>query len=122
MLEQQDVFLDAAKYVGSANHKRRPADYGFHPPASPRPHKSLCDDLRLIPAAEARRLFVDGVRRGMVSEYCTGNGLPKYVWSVDAEGEVYEAKWDRGGYHGYRLDKDGERHQCEYVLKAWRQR
>lgn len=30
-------------YVGSAHHKRSPGDYGFHPPVSPRPWKSLCD-------------------------------------------------------------------------------
>lgn len=34
---------DEARYTGSAHHKRRGADYGFSPPASPRPHKSLCD-------------------------------------------------------------------------------
>jgi hypothetical protein len=48
----------------------RPADYGFHPPSDPRPHKSLCDDLRTIPAAEARRLFAAGVRNGMISTAC----------------------------------------------------
>lgn len=101
--QQQDSFLAKARYVGSAIHKLRPADYGFHPPSNPRPHKSLCDDLRPLPAAEARRLFAAGVRKGMISTACV-EGLPKYVWSVDHQGEAYEAKWDRDGYHGYRLD------------------
>ena len=42
--EALEALLQTASYVGSANHKRRPADYGFHPPVNPRPHKSLCDD------------------------------------------------------------------------------
>jgi hypothetical protein len=106
--EEQDRFLDAANYVGSANHKRRPADYGFQPPTNPRPHKSLCDDLRPILAAEATWQFLECVRREMVSEYRVGDGLPKYVWSVDDKGEVYEAKWDREGYHGYTT-RQGDR-------------
>jgi hypothetical protein len=119
--EQQDRLLAAAQYVGSALHKRRPGDYGFQPPTNPRPHKSLCDDLRPLPAAEACRLFVAGVRKGMVSTALV-DGLPKYVWGVDEHGEAYEAKWDRNGYHGYRLDKDAERHQRESVLTAWSER
>jgi len=119
--EQQERFLIAARYVGSANHKRRPADYGFQPPANPRPHKSLCDGLRSIPRAEAAKLFVAGVRKGMVSTSMI-DGQPKYVWSVDDFGEVYEAKWDRIGYHGYRLDKETERDQCQCVLAAWMER
>jgi hypothetical protein len=119
--EQQDRLLAKARYTGSAIHKRRPADYGFQPPTNPRPHKSLCDDLRSIPVAEARKLFAAGVRKGMVSTYCV-DGLPKYVWGVDDHGEAYEAKWDRDGYHGYRLDIDGEKYQRDCVLKAWSER
>jgi len=120
-VQQQDTFLGKARYVGSAIHKLRPADYGFYPPSNPRPHKSLCDDLRTIPAAEALRLFVAGVRKGMIST-ARVEGLPKYVWSVDDQGEAYEAKWGRDGYHGYRLDKEGERYQRECVLRAWSER
>ena len=119
--EQQDRLLGAASYTGSAIHKRRPADYGFHPPNNPRPNKSLCDDLRPLPKQEATRLFIAAVRKGMVSTYLV-DGLPKYVWAVDNEGEAYEAKRDRDGYHGYRLDRGTERHQRECVLKAWRER
>ena len=35
-------------YTGSPHHKRVPVDYGFHPPASPRPNKSLCDANRCV--------------------------------------------------------------------------
>jgi hypothetical protein len=118
---QQERLLAQCRYVGSALHKMRPADYGFHPPANPRPHKSLCDDLRPIAAAEAVQLFIAGLRKGMVSTPCI-DGLPKYVWSIDDRGEAYEAKWDRDGYHGYRLDKDGEKYQRECVLRAWGER
>lgn len=119
--QQQDSLLAKARYIGSAVHKKRPADYGFHPPSNPRPHKSLCDDLRPIPATEADELFKAGVRKGMVSTSFI-DGLPKYIWSVDDDGEVYEAKWDRDGYHGYRLDKGSERYQRDCVLKAWGER
>lgn len=96
---QLSALLGNISYIGSANHKRRPADYGFHPPANPRSHKSLCDDLRPVPLKEAQRLFIDGIRRGMVSTYLI-DGFPKYVWAVDENDEVYEAKRDRNGYHG----------------------
>lgn len=120
--EQREAFLAAAKYLGSALHKMRPGDYGFDPPFNPRPSKSLCDDLRPILQAEARALFAEGVRKAMVSLHIEGDGRPKYVWSVDHYGEVYEAKWDREGYHGYRLDKESEKHQRDCVLKAWSER
>ncbi|WP_200237703.1 hypothetical protein [Thiohalocapsa halophila] len=74
-----------------------------------------------MPLKEAQRLFMEGVRRGMVSAFQIDD-RPKYVWSVDEDGEVYEAKWDRDGYHGYRLDPSNEQHQREYVLHAWKQR
>lgn len=120
-LEGQDRLLAQARYVGSALHKVHPADYGFHPPTNPRPHKSLCDDRRPISAVEAVQLFVAGVRKGMVSTACV-DGFPKYVWSVDTQGEAYEAKWGRDGYHGYRLDKEAERYQRDCVLRAWSER
>jgi hypothetical protein len=106
-------------YVGSAHHKRSPGDYGFHPPANPRPSKSLCDGHRLIKRAEAQHLFRTGVLLGMFSAF-KGDDLPKYVWCVDEHGDVYEAKIGLGGYHGYRLeDADDMR---ALVLKEWRKR
>lgn len=110
------------RYVGSANHKRHPADYPFHPPAAPRPHKSVCDDLRVIPWAEAGQVFQDGLARGLISEPGT-DGLPKYVWAVDADGQAYEAKiGGNAEYHGYRL---GEAHAAamrKVVLAEWSKR
>ena len=112
-----------ARYTGSAHHKRRPADYGFNPPVSPRPDKSLCDANRAVPLAEAEALFREGVARGMVSVYSAG-GLPKYVWAVDSGGRAYEAKIggaDNREYHGYELGGN-ETPMKRQVLKAWRAR
>ena len=80
-----------ARYVGSANHKRSPGDYGFVPPSSPRPSKSLCDDEGQLLLAEAARLFSSGLRKGMISQ-CMPGQLPKYVWAVDSKGEVMRQK------------------------------
>lgn len=113
---------DAVRYQGSAHHKRVPADYGFHGPASPRPHKSLCDGKRVIRWGEAKSLLIDGLKRGMVSEYLM-NGFPKYIWSVDQDGEAYEAKLGHEGrsYHGYRLGID-DRMMRDEVIREWRVR
>lgn len=106
-------------YVGSAHHKRSPGDYGFHPPVSPRPWKSLCDGTRTILRAEAQKPLREGVTRGMLSEPA-GDALPKYVWSVDPGGTAYEAKLGTGGYHGYRLEDEDD--MCSLVLKEWKKR
>ena len=113
--------LANARYVGSALHKSKPADYCFTPPVNPRPDKSLCDDLRPIPKREAIRLFRSGIRLDMVSTYVQ-NGLPKYVWAVDHDGEAYEAKLgDEGSaYHGYRLYKNDP--MQAYVVATWEER
>ena len=115
--------LDEAHYTGSALHKRSAADYGFNPPASPRPSKSLCDGTgRTVRLDEATALFRAGLERGMISS--TGeDGFPKCVWAVDAEGRAYESKREQGSrnYHGYELgqDDDGMR---RLVLKEWQLR
>ena len=80
-----------AIYTGSPHHKRFPSDYNFHPPANPRPNKSLCDSKIIIKRNEARTLFREGIRRGMISEPMN-DGLPKYVWAVKENDSVYEAK------------------------------
>ena len=49
------------------------------------------------------------------------NELPKYIWAVDEDGEVYEAKLDSQGYHGYRLGED-DRAMRRLVLKEWKSR
>jgi hypothetical protein len=112
-----------ARYVGSANHKLSPGDYGFFPPANPRPSKSLCDDCRKLLLAEAARLLNSGILKGMMSSPGLGQ-LPKYIWAVDANGQVYEAKTKPGQdvtYHGYRLGDD-ERQMRAYVLIEWNKR
>lgn len=106
-------------YVGSAIHKTKPADYGFEPPVNPRPFKSICDGLRIIRLAEARALFRAGILRGMFSSFFV-DGVPKYIWSVDGEGQAFEAKIGNGGYHGYRLeDEDNMR---RLVIREWGKR
>ena len=121
-------FADVARYEGRAYHKTRPADYGFHPPVSPRPTKSVCDDIRIIRKAEAEQLLLSGFARGMVSTHRQGNlSLPKFVWAVDDQGEVYEAKLDGDGpgYHGYRINEYRDAGSCvmrKQVLRAWKRR
>ena len=112
-----------ARYAGSAHHKSRPADYRFTPPVSPRPSKSLCDENRIVKKREARSLFRQGLSRGMVSRY-PENGFPKYVWAVDQNDEVYEAKvgGDGQSYHGYALSTDRERDLCRLVIMEWNAR
>lgn len=113
---------DETRYVGSAHHKRTPGDYGFTPPANPRPNKSLCDGRRRVNTEEARALFQEGVKRGMVSPFATGE-LPKYVWAVDGKERAYEAKLERPGstYHGYELGDDDEAMR-RLVIAEWKAR
>ena len=106
-------------YTGSALHKRHPGDYGFHPPVNPRSWKSLCEGQRVILKAEAAELLRQGVICGMFSDF-PDDGTPKYVWSVDSDGEVYEAKIDSQGYHGYRLEEEDDFRPL--VLKEWARR
>ena len=109
------------RYVGSSYHKLHPADYGLVPPFNPRPTKSLCDERRAVLLDEAERLFKTGIELGLVSSFdCVSS--PKYVWSVDEEGEVYEAKTKPpdGIYHGYRLGE--EEAMRRYVLDEWKRR
>ena len=110
-----------ARYTGSAHHKRSATDYGFHPPANPRPSKSLCDGNRTVKKNEAKVLFHEGIRRGMVSD-CPRNDLPKHVWAVDDGGRVYEAILAKGSsdYHGYELSDDGD--MKKLVVREWKRR
>jgi hypothetical protein len=106
-------------YVGSSYHKLRPGDYSFHPPVSPRPWKSVCDGRRIILKDEAARLFRAGIMNGMFSNL-SDDGMPKYVWAVDADGEVYEAKTGIEGYHGYRLEEEDDFRA--FAQKEWEKR
>ena len=58
----------------------------------------------------------------MISTYRLGE-FPKYVWAVDAEERVYEAKLERGAetYHGYELGKD-EDAMRRLVTEEWKVR
>lgn len=119
--EEKKILIVSLRYVGSALHKRRPGNYGFHPPVNPRPHKSMCDDKRSIILEEAQSLFEAGIKKGMVSIY-RENNVAKYVWSVDADGEVYEAKIGNEGFHGYRLSEENESIMRNVVLDEWEKR
>jgi hypothetical protein len=58
----------------------------------------------------------------MVSDFFFGE-YPKFIWCVDAGGEVYEAKTDAvtsGVYHGYRLEEDDDIR--DYVKRVWKER
>lgn len=110
-------------YGGSANHKLHPGDYNFNPPSNPRASKAVCDDLRPVRKAEAARLFRQGVLCGMISTFAPGAN-PKYVWTVDTNGEVYEAKAkprQETVYHGYRLDED-DHEMRDLIRREWKKR
>jgi hypothetical protein len=121
-VEQRAELAALATYGPSGHHKRFPADYGLER-TSPRPNKSLCDLLRTIPLAEAEQMLKEGILNGMISDFFFGL-YPKYVWCLDAFGEVYEAKTDDkvavGTYHGYCLEGDDA--MREIVRIAWKQR
>ena len=115
--------LGTVRYIGSGLHKLRPGDYGLSPPSNPRPSKSPCDELRPVLLAEAKLLLQRGIEKGMVSAYQPGS-LPKYIWSVDEQGEVYEAKTRperESDYHGYRIGDD-ETLMRKYVMSEWKVR
>lgn len=118
-----ELLVGKLRYVGSSLHKLRPGDYGLVPPTNPRPSKSPCDDLRSILSHEAMELFRKGIKLGMVSEFPPG-GAPKYVWAVDDDGQVYEAKTKperETDYHGYRIGED-EPQVRKYILGEWSKR
>jgi hypothetical protein len=119
----RDVLTKKLRYVGSANHKLRPGNYNFVPPQNPRPSKSPCDAIRSVLLEEATALFRRGIELGMMSAL-SKSGAPKYIWSVDDAGEVYEAKARperETDYHGYRLGDD-EAEMRAYVRKEWGRR
>ena len=117
--ETRERISKQAIYLGSANHKRSPGNYGFHPPSNPRPWKSICDGRRQLLLQEAEILLRNGIAKGMMSEVA-GDGMPKYIWRVDEDGVPYEAKVGNGGYHGYPLYPDDE--MSAIVLREWSRR
>jgi hypothetical protein len=118
---ERAALADSVRYAASGHHKRNPADYGLAR-TSPRPTKSLCDLLKVVTLEEAKALIQKGITYGIVSDFSFGN-FPKYIWCVDADGEVYEAKTNPvtpGVYHGYRLEK--EDNMRGYILNVWKER
>ena len=115
----REVLAARLTYSGSALHKRHPGDYGFHPSVNPRTWKSLCDGKRVVLKDEAASLLRQGVLDGLFSDF-PDDAAPKYVWSVAADSEVYEAKIDSFGYHGYRLEEEDDFRLL--VLKEWARR
>jgi hypothetical protein len=117
---QRVELAGTVKYVPSGHHKRNPADYGLER-TNPRPTKSLCDALRIIPLAEAAAMISKGILHGMFSDFFFGRH-PKFIWCVGDDGEVYEAKTDSvtpGVYHGYRLEEDSMR---GHIKQIWKER
>ena len=113
--------LSKARYVGSAHHKSKFADYHFSPPTNPRPDKSLCDGIRTIKKSEAVELFQNGISREMVSKHLI-DGLPKYIWAVDSDEEAYESVISKGTteYHGYQLEPDDTMRSL--IIEEWNSR
>jgi hypothetical protein len=108
-------------YLASGHHKRNPADYGLER-TNPRPTKSLCDKIRVIPLKEAKLMIEKGISLGMVSDFAFGE-FPKFIWCVGDDGEVYEAKTHEttaGTYHGYRLEE--EDNIRDFVKQVWKER
>ena len=112
---------NTVRYEGSGHHKRSPADYGLAR-TNPRPTKSLCDLVKVVRFDEALELLSAGILWGMFSRFSYGQ-FPKFVWCVDQDGEVYEAKTTAatpGTYHGYRLEEDDD--MRGEVMKQWKLR
>ena len=114
--------VENACYVGNARHKSKPADYGFTPPVNPRPKKSLCDANRIVRNEQAQALFFEGLRRGMISSHFVHN-IPKYIWSIDESGKVYEAEisGNSSEYDGYELN-DSDSQMRNIVKAEWNSR
>ena len=83
----------------------------------------MCDRNRSVPIDKAKALFEAGLRRGMISSHLI-DGIPKYVWAVDPEGKVYEAKisGNSGKYHGYELYGKKSRYMRRLVKQEWEAR
>ena len=119
--DQRAALAQVVRYVASGHHKRNPADYGLTR-TNPRPTKSLCDLLKVIPQNDANTMIRIGISFGMFSDYLF-DGYPKFVWYVDEDREVYEAKTDAvtpGVYHGYRLEEDDN--MRDHIKAVWKQR
>jgi hypothetical protein len=115
--EARAALVKSVRYGGHPHHKREPGDFSLTPPAQPRPDKTLCDGAGITRHAEAVRWLLEGIKRGLVSDY-PESGFPRNVWAVTDQGIVLEARGDdKGNYHGCPLFKpDPFRH---VVLQRW---
>jgi hypothetical protein len=115
--EARNELASRVTYLGHPHHKREPGDFKLSPPAQPRPDKTLCDEAGIKNRAKARRWLLEGIRRGVTSDY-TGHVFPKNVWAVTDQGIVLEARGDeKGNYHGYPLFEPDPFRQV--VLQHW---
>jgi hypothetical protein len=111
----------ALRYVGNAEHKRNPGDFGLPPPLGPRRGKTLCDVVEIFDKDTALELLKDGIRRGLISEQ-KRNGFPQNIWAVSKNGTPLEAQLGNIGtpeYHGYPMPVDDPLR--EDVLKKWKE-
>src|SRR5437867_714566 len=79
--DQRAALAQGVQYVASGHHKRHPADYGLNR-TSPRPTKSLCDLIKVVPLNQAKSLLMKGILCGMFSSFCYDGRHPKFVWCV----------------------------------------
>jgi hypothetical protein len=118
---ERSELVKSIRYEGSGHHKRSPADYGLER-TSPRPHKTLCDGVKVITLKEAKTLVDQGIIHGMFSDFFIGKH-PKLIWSVGPDGKVYEARTDEmtpGIYHGYPLEEEDDMRNV--VRQIWKTR
>ena len=109
----------AVRYGGNPEHKRNPGNFDLTPPASPRRHKTLCDEAGIFDRDLALRLLQEGIRNGLVSEITSV--YPQNVWAVSAEGLPLEAQLENaanGTYHGYPMPEEDPFR--EIVIAKWR--
>jgi len=115
-----DRLAATVHYGGNPEHKRNPGNFGLTPPASPRPHKTLCDEAGIFNRRLALELLQSGIRHGLVSEP-RENGYPQNVWAVSAEGVPLEAQLENAGngtYHGYPMPEEDPFR--DIVIANWR--
>ena len=121
-LASRNALLSEVLYGGNPEHKRSPGDYGFTPPAQPRPGKTLCDAEGPFLKDNALELLKSGLAKGMVSVR-NNNGWPQNVWAISDTGELFEAQLEnsiRGIYHGYPMPKNDD-FRLE-VIREWKRR
>ena len=97
------ALAEAARYVGSPEHKTYPSVAG---PPRPRADASKCDKALDGKEEDPTAWLQQAIRKGMVGFPWEGR-FPRYVWYHDYDGDVvYEARLvnrGNGEYKGYPL-------------------